>query len=62
MDETDHLQQVLTHPAYVADPFAALQQHLDNTVTSRHHEDASGGGGTSTGKKSKNADRSKSRR
>ena len=31
-DETAHLQAVLEHPAFVADPFAALQQHISNTV------------------------------
>ena len=30
--ETAHMQQVLEHPAFVADPFAALQEHLQNTV------------------------------
>ena len=26
------MQQVLEHPAFIADPFAALQEHLRNTV------------------------------
>ena len=30
--ETAHMQQVIQHPAFVADPFAALQEHLKNTV------------------------------
>lgn len=33
VEETQHLQAVLEHPAFVADPFAALQEHLQNTVT-----------------------------
>lgn len=32
-DETAHLQEVLQHPAFVADPFAALAEHLKNTVS-----------------------------
>ena len=32
VEETQHLQAVLEHPAFVADPFAALQEHLQNTV------------------------------
>ena len=31
-EETAHMQQVIQHPAFVADPFAALQEHLKNTV------------------------------
>ena len=31
-EETQHLEQVLQHPAFVADPFAALQEHLRNTI------------------------------
>jgi hypothetical protein len=31
-EETHHMQQVLQHPAFMADPFAALQEHLKNTV------------------------------
>ena len=31
-EETLHMQQVLEHPAFIADPFAALQEHLRNTV------------------------------
>ena len=36
VEETQHLQQVLAHSAFVADPFAALQQHIGNTVKSGH--------------------------
>jgi len=32
VEETKHMQQVLQHPAFVADPFAALQEHLSNTM------------------------------
>ena len=32
VEETQHLQAVLEHPAFVADPFAALQEHLQNTI------------------------------
>jgi len=32
VDETHHMQRVLEHPAFVADPFAALAEHLQNTV------------------------------
>ncbi|KAL1515576.1 hypothetical protein AB1Y20_002196 [Prymnesium parvum] len=32
VEETQHLQAVLDHPAFKADPFAALQEHLNNTV------------------------------
>ncbi len=32
VEETQHLRAVLEHPAFVADPFAALQEHLQNTV------------------------------
>lgn len=31
-EETEHMQQVLQHPAFVADPFGALQEHLANTM------------------------------
>ena len=31
-EETQHLCAVLEHPAFIADPFAALQEHLRNTV------------------------------
>ena len=31
-EETAHMKAVLEHPAFVADPFAALQQHIANTV------------------------------
>lgn len=31
-DETQHMQRVLEHPAFIADPFAALAEHLKNTV------------------------------
>ena len=31
-EETAHMQQVIQHPAFLADPFAALQEHLKNTV------------------------------
>lgn len=33
VDETQHMQEVLSHPAFIANPFAALQEHLSNTVT-----------------------------
>ena len=33
VEESQHLQDVLSHPAFVANPFAALQEHLSNTVT-----------------------------
>jgi hypothetical protein len=39
--ETEHLQQVLTHPAFVADPLAALQEHLRNTVKGSSSNSAS---------------------
>ena len=32
-DETSHMKAVLAHPAFIADPFAALQEHLQNTVS-----------------------------
>lgn len=32
VEETQHMRDVLAHPAFVADPFAALQEHLANTV------------------------------
>ena len=32
-DESLHMREVLSHPAFVANPFAALQEHLSNTVT-----------------------------
>ena len=32
VDETHHMQRVLEHPAFVADPFATLAEHLQNTV------------------------------
>ena len=35
-EETLHIQQVLEHPSFVADPFAALQSHLRNTVDAMH--------------------------
>ena len=38
-DETSHLQQVLQHPAFVADPFAALQEHIRNTVGAMHQNE-----------------------
>ena len=28
-----HMQEVLSHPSFIANPFAALQEHLSNTVT-----------------------------
>ena len=31
-EETEHMRAVLAHPAFIADPFAALQEHLRNTV------------------------------
>ena len=31
-EETQHLRDVLEHPAFVADPLAALREHLKNTV------------------------------
>ena len=31
-DETEHMKQVIEHPSFVADPFAALQEHLANTI------------------------------
>jgi|TARA_B100000513_G_scaffold187543_1_gene110042 hypothetical protein len=31
-EETDHMKEVISHPAFAADPFAALQEHLENTV------------------------------
>lgn len=33
VEESAHLRDVLSHPAFVANPFAALQEHLANTVT-----------------------------
>ena len=33
VDETQHMQEVLSHPSFIANPFAALQEHLSNTVT-----------------------------
>ena len=32
-DESLHMREVLAHPAFQANPFAALQEHLANTVT-----------------------------
>ena len=43
-DETAQMQQVIQHPAFIADPFGALQQHLANTV---------GAGGGKRGHKSR---------
>lgn len=34
-EETEHMRAVLAHPAFIADPFAALQEHLRNTVAPR---------------------------
>ena len=31
-EETKHMQAVLQHPAFVANPFGALQEHLSNTM------------------------------
>ena len=39
-EETAHMQQVLEHPAFVADPFAALQEHIKNTVTAQAENSA----------------------
>ena len=44
------MQQVLEHPAFVADPFAALQEHLSNTIAAMNDKAAAaaerqGGGG-----------------
>ena len=38
-DETSHMQQVLVHPAFIADPFAALQEHIRNTVGAMHENE-----------------------
>jgi excinuclease UvrABC helicase subunit UvrB len=35
-EESQHMIQVLQHPAFVANPFAALQEHLKNTVGAMH--------------------------
>ena len=43
VEETQHLRAVLEHPAFVADPFAALQEHLQNTVAPPPLEDSRGG-------------------
>ena len=32
-DESQHMREVLSHPSFIANPFAALQEHLANTVT-----------------------------
>ncbi len=34
-EEAAQMQAILSHPAFVADPFAALQEHLRNTVAPR---------------------------
>ena len=31
-EEAAHMEQVIQHPAFVADPFAALQEHLKNVL------------------------------
>ena len=33
VEETQHMQEVLSHPSFIANPFAALQEPLSNTVT-----------------------------
>ena len=43
VDETRQFQAVLEHPAFVADPIAAIQEHLKNTVG--QPSSAGGGGG-----------------
>ena len=35
-EESLHMQQVLQHPAFVADPLATLQEHLKNTMAALH--------------------------
>ena len=67
--ETEHLQQVLTHPAFVADPLAALQEHLRNTVKGSSsssaaaiHDQMMHGAPRAGGKKSKQARRSGAQR
>ena len=49
-DETAHMKQVIQHPAFVADPFAALQEHLKNVIGS------SKGGANYTGKRRNHRD------
>ena len=39
-EESHHMLQVLQHPAFVANPFAALQEHLKNTVGAMHMDRA----------------------
>jgi hypothetical protein len=48
-EETAHMQQVIQHPAFVADPFAALQEHLHNTIGAGKADRAKAGGGRAAG-------------
>ncbi len=53
-EETRHMQAVLQHPAFVADPFGALQEHLSNTMAAMEDKakDKDRGGGPSHAKRS----------
>lgn len=50
-EETKHLQAVLAHPAFVADPFGALQEHLSNTMAAMEEKAKERGGGPSRSKR-----------
>ena len=41
-EETQQMQEIMQHPAFVADPFAALQEHLRNTVQTQPRNAATG--------------------
>ena len=50
LGEIGRMQAVLRHSAFVADPFAAVSAHLQNTIGAHA---AAGGGGGGGGKKKK---------